>query len=356
MSDNKSMLAAVYHGPGILKLEQTPKPALPSDGYLVRVLYSGLCGTDIKTYKQGHRMFTPPCVLGHEFCGQIEAAGANADATLIGKAVVCAPYVNCGECEMCANGYAELCVNKSGTGGAFAEYVAIDGAVAAKGMVVVDAASGDSARLRQMALAEPLACILNSVEKSGVKAGQNVLVMGAGPMGLIHVAALKSMGMKRIIVTDFNEHRGQIAADLGADFVNPANVAAKECIADKLGGELLHHIIVCVGLPQAVEEAFVYATVGTTVNIFGGLKSGSTITIDPNAIHYNYVKLTGSFGFTPSQFKASAALIGNGKIELSKILTHTFPLSDISEAFAKSTDEQAVKIVIEIECLFVNTI
>ena len=99
------MKAVMYRGIGQIAVEEIAKPEMKADDYLVEVLYSGLCGTDIKTYKQGHRMFTPPCVLGHEFSGRIVAAGPEVDASLVGKKVVVAPYSGCGQCAMCRNGF-----------------------------------------------------------------------------------------------------------------------------------------------------------------------------------------------------------------------------------------------------------
>ena len=103
------MKAVMYRGIGQIAVEEIEKPVMSAKDYMVEVLYSGLCGTDIKTYKQGHRYFTPPCVLGHEFTGRIVDAGSEVDASLIGKKVVVAPYSGCGHCAMCTTGFEELC-------------------------------------------------------------------------------------------------------------------------------------------------------------------------------------------------------------------------------------------------------
>lgn len=337
------MKSAIYMGPGIINLEEVNKPVINANEYLIEVLCSGLCGTDIKTYKQGHHMFVPPTVLGHEFCGKIVEAGENVDSTLIGKKIVCAPYVSCGHCEMCQKGLEELCFNKIGTSGSFTEFLIIDTEVAKKGMVVLE----DNANVLEMSLAEPLACILNSIRKSNIQAGQNVLVMGAGPMGLIHVEVLKDFGCDTILVTEFNQNRTNIAKEMGAIVINPSVENVKDKIDEYTKHNGVDHIIVCVGLSSAVEEAFQYANNGTVINVFGGLKSGSMIQIDPNLIHYNNVTLVGSFGFTPTDFKLAARLLENGKVSLTKIITNTYKLSEIREAFENSSSPDVIKILVE---------
>ena len=342
------MKAVMYRGIGQIAVEEIEKPEINADQYLVKVLCCGLCGTDIKTYKQGHRMFTPPCVLGHEFCGEIVEAGENMDKSLVGKKIACAPYIGCGHCESCATGFEELCWEKIGTSGAFTEYLTVDADLAKRGMVVL----ADDADVRQMTLSEPFACIFNSMGKSQVKEGQNCLIMGAGPMGLLHIEGLKLKGAKKIIVTEYNDQRGAVAAAMGATVINPAKVeSTKKAIEEILDGESLHQIFVCVGIPAVVEEAMGLAYGGTTINVFGGLKTGATITIDPNIIHYSEVKLVGTFGFSDDNYMTSAKMLASGQVDMSQMITHVFPLADADKAFelgAHPTDD-VVKILIEMK-------
>ena len=342
------MKAVMYRGIGQIAVEEIEKPEIQADEYLVEVLYSGLCGTDIKTFKQGHRMFTPPCVLGHEFSGRIVAAGPEVDAGLIGKKVVVAPYIGCGHCALCSNGYEELCSTwpRPGTAGAFTEYLTVSADLAKGGMLVLD----DDMDEKVMTLAEPFACILNSMGKSKVKPGQNALVIGAGPMGLLHIEGLKMAGAKNIIVSEFSETRGELAASMGATVINPGKTPdVKAEIKKILNGEKLDQVFVCVGIPSVVEDAMLLVDKGGTVNIFGGLKSGATITIDPNIIHYSEVTLVGTFGFSSKNFMDAARGIAEGKVDLSKLVTHEFALEDADKAFelgAHPTDD-VVKIVVK---------
>ena len=344
------MKAVMYRGIGQIAVEEIAKPEMKADDYLVEVLYAGLCGTDIKTYKQGHRYFTPPCVLGHEFTGRIVAAGPEVDASLVGKKVVVAPYSGCGHCEMCESGFEELCTSwpRPGTEGAFTEFLTVSKALSEAAMLVME----DDMDEKVMSLAEPFACILNSMGKSQVKAGQNALVIGAGPMGLLHIEGLKLAGVKEILVSEFNETRGKIAESMGAKVINPGKTPdVKAEIKKLLGGKKLDQIFVCVGIPAVVEDAMKLIDKGGTVNIFGGLISGCTITIDPNIIHYSEVSVVGTFGFSSKNFMDAARSIAEGKVDLSNLVTHEFALEDADKAFelgAHPTDD-VVKIVVKMK-------
>lgn len=344
------MKAAVYRDIGQIVVEEKEKPVIKPNEYLMEVMYSGLCGTDIKTYKQGHRMFQPGSVLGHEFTGRIVEAGADVDPSLVGKYAVCAPYIGCGHCAMCKNGFEELCTTwpRPGAEGSFTQYLTISDELAKGGMLVLD----DDADLKTMTLAEPFACILNSMGKSQVKPGQTALVIGAGPMGLLHIEGLKLSGASKILVSEYSETRGEIAAAMGATVINPGKCDdLKAAIKAALDGQTLDQIFVCVGIPAVVEQAMTLADKGCTINIFGGLKNGCTITIDPNIIHYSEVKLVGTFGFSADNFMTAARLLASGQVDMSRMITHTFPLEEAPQAFelgAHPTDD-VVKIALQMK-------
>ena len=344
------MKAVMYRGIGQIAVEEIAKPEMKADDYLVEVLYAGLCGTDIKTYKQGHRYFTPPCVLGHEFTGRIVDAGSEVDASLIGKKVVVAPYSGCGHCEMCESGFEELCTSwpRPGTEGAFTEYLTVSKALSEAAMLVME----DDMDEKVMSLAEPFACILNSMGKSQVQEGQNALVIGAGPMGLLHIEGLKMAGAKNILVSEYNDTRCKIAEAMGAKTINPGKTPdVKAEIKKLLNGENLHQVFVCVGIPSVVEDAMLLVSKGGTVNIFGGLKTGCTITIDPNIIHYSEVKVVGTFGFSSKNYLDAARSIAEGKVDLGNLITHEFKLEEADKAFdlgAHPTDD-VVKIVVKMK-------
>ncbi len=339
------MKAAIYKGPELIEIEDIKDPKMKKDEYLVKVVYSGLCGTDVKTYKQGHRYFKPPCILGHEFSGIIVDAGEDVDQSLIQSKITCAPYVPCNNCSECRDELYELCNYKDGiSSGTFTEYITIPKNVAEKGMVILS----NDCNMLELSLSEPVACVLNSVRKLNFKPGSNVLIMGAGSMGLIHAEILKKFGANKILVTDFNEKRLNVAQELGAYVANPKKTVTKEWINEQTKGEGLDYIVVAIGAPEAVEEAFNYAGNGATVNIFGGLANGSRINIDPNIIHYNEVKLVGSFGFTPNDFRMAARLLQTQRISLGKIITDHIEIESLKKAFEMSLQQETIKVVISL--------
>ena len=339
------MKAAIYKGPGLIEIEDIKDPKMKKDEYLVKVVYSGLCGTDVKTYKQGHRYFKPPCILGHEFSGVIVDAGEDVDQSLIQSKITCAPYVPCNNCSECRDELYELCNYKDGiSSGTFTEYITIPKNVAEKGMVVLS----NDCNMLELSLSEPVACVLNSVRKLNFKPGSNVLIMGAGSMGLIHAEILKKFGANKILVTDFNEKRLKVAQEIGACVANPQKTDLKEWVKEQTKGEGLDYIVVAIGAPEAVEEAFNYANNGTIINIFGGLANGSRINIDPNIIHYNEVKLVGSFGFTPNDFRMAARLLQTQRISLGKIITAHIEIESIKKAFEMSLQQETIKVVISL--------
>ncbi len=339
------MKAAIYKGPGVIEIEDVKDPKMKKDEYLVKVVYSGLCGTDVKTYKQGHRYFKPPCILGHEFSGVIVDAGEDVDQSLIRSKITCAPYVSCNNCSECRKGLYELCNCKDGiSSGTFTEYITVPKNVSEKGMVVVN----NDCNMLELSLSEPVACVLNSVRKIGFKPGSNVLIMGAGSMGLIHAEIFIKFGANKVLVTDFNEKRLRVAQELGACVANPKKTAIKEWVMEQTNGEGLNYIVVAIGAPAAVEEAFNYANNGTIINIFGGLANGSRINIDPNIIHYNEVKLIGSFGFAPNDFQMAARLLQSQRISLGKIITDHIEIDYIKKAFEMSLKQETIKAVISL--------
>jgi L-iditol 2-dehydrogenase len=171
-------------------------------------------------------------------------------------------------------------------------------------------------------------------------------------MGPLHIEGLKMAGAKNILVSEYNETRGQIAEGMGAKVINPGKTPdVKAEIKKLLNGENLHQVFVCVGIPSVVEDAMLLVSKGGTVNIFGGLKTGCTITIDPNIIHYSEVKVVGTFGFSSKNYLDAAHSIAEGKVDLSSLITHEFKLEEADKAFdlgAHPTDD-VVKIVVKMK-------
>ncbi|MGI6672751.1 MAG: alcohol dehydrogenase catalytic domain-containing protein [Limnochordia bacterium] len=337
------MKAAVYQGPKQMSVEEVVVPVIGPGEILVNIKASGICGTDVKTYLRGHRFFQPPCILGHEFSGIVAEVGPQVRGLAVGDRVAVAPYVPCGFCPMCQAGYYELCQDKSGVAsGAFTEYVAVPGEVVDRGVVRLPEGMSFAAG----AMAEPVACVLNGLEDCRLAFGSTLLIMGAGPMGLLAVMAAFAQGVGQVIVSEYNEERLAVAAELGAIAVNPAKDDVLEVVKQATEGMLAQAVLVCVGFKEAVEEAQRYVAPGGVINMFGGLPKNETVTIDAGLIHYQQVSLVGSFGFTHIQYRRAVELMAHGRLDAERIITHTLPLEEAERGINLSAEQKALKVML----------
>ncbi len=340
------MKAAVYHGPGDLRVEQMARPEVRPGGALLQVSYCGLCGTDVKTYRRDHHMFPPPCVLGHEVVGRIVEMQNPSPSVSVkeGDLVAVAPYVPCFVCPLCARGRHELCRNKDWIEGGFAEYVSVPAGVLEKGTFGIP----NGLHPKTAALAEPLACCLNAVTDSRVRMGDTVLIMGAGPMGLLMLEACKAAGAARLLVSELDECRRSQAERHGALAVDPEQTDVVAWADDATGGSGVDVVFVCVGSAQAVEQGMAAAGPGGAVNVFGGLAGGAMISVDAKRVHYDEVTLAGSFGFAPEHFRVALGMLATGRVDVQGIITHEFGLDDAARAFETAAAGKCLKAMIRV--------
>lgn len=261
------MRAAVYRGPGALRVEQVPEPADPGRGdVVVAVRRAAICGTDSSEWAHGPLLAVPPVVLGHEFTGVVEATGPDVTSVSVGDRVVCGSGISCGECEWCRAGRTNLCARYRTIGlhvdGGLAEYVAAPARIC---LPVPDAVSDDAA-----AIAQPLAVALHAVRRSGVRRGQSCAVIGVGGIGAFIVAAALAAGASPLVALDVDEARLRTAQRLGASVVIDARRRAiDEAIHEALGLEGADVVIESSGVPAAPAAAIAAAKRGGRVLIVG---------------------------------------------------------------------------------------
>lgn len=321
------MKALMYVGEKQLRVEEVAKP----DGeFLVHVLGTTICGTDLKTYLHGHPYFKPPTILGHEFYGQVEKAPAETGYQP-GDYVVVAPYGDCGKCEACLSGNPELCKNKDYVEtGSFCEYVTVPLAFVERGVIKLNGPE------RVYALAEPLACVLVGVEQLNVKPTDRVLVIGGGPMGTLFALTYNAAGID-VRVAEINEKRRECLAKWDIKSA-PLDECYQQTTYDK--------IIVAVNKKELVEEAVVKVRDGGTVHVFAGLPSGTVLNIPGSDLHYRKVSITGSSGFNMATFHKAFDLIKANPENYERMITHTFPLEQGEAAFDMLRSGDAFKIMI----------
>ncbi len=346
------MLAAVYHGPHDLRVEEVARPEIGPGELLVRVLSASICGTDLRIYHGNHRMYTPGTVRipGHELVGTIAQVGRETSGYAVGERVFVAPNMGCGHCRECISGNNNLCANYDALGvtldGGFAEYVRVPERSVQQGNVIKINPQVDPA---VAALMEPFACVLRGQNALRIQPGEVVLIIGAGPIGIMHTKLARARGAGRVIVSEPVENRASQALQMGAHrVVNPAEEDLQAAIDQETGGRGADVIIVAAPVHAAQESALKLAAIGGRINFFGGLpKDRPTINLDSNLVHYKELVITGTTACSTHDCWQAAQLVNSGLIDLSDLVSQRFPLREAVRAFAAAEDRQSLKIVLE---------
>ena len=346
------MIAAVYHGPEDLRVEQLPMPEAGAGEMVLRVDYASICATDLRILRGAHRKYGPGTVRvpGHEVVGTIAELGSGASPGFrTGQRVFVAPNVGCGRCRQCERGQNNLCANYDALGitldGAFAEFVRVPAAFLEQGNVIPFDAGLDGAAV---ALAEPFACVLHGQQGLGISSEDVVLILGAGPIGVMHVLAARAAGAKKILVSEQSPERLRTAAAAGADrVVNFREESLPDVVAGETDGRGADAIVVAVGVHQAMEEALALAAIGGRINLFAGLPSGdSGIRLDANLIHYKELIVTGTTGCSTDDCRHSMELIRSGNVDLGPLIGGRYSLDRAIEAFAAARTGNVLKVVL----------
>jgi len=346
------MLAAVYYGPDDLRVEHRAVPEINPDEVLLKVTSTGICATDLRILHGAHRQYPAGTVRvpGHEVVGDIAAIGNRIKGLDVGQRVFVAPNMGCGHCCQCISGNNNRCASYTAIGvtldGSFAEYMRIPAAAVVQGNVMpidpgVDPASA--------ALIEPFACVVRGQDVLNIQPGDSVLVIGAGPIGVMHMLLARLRGANRVLVSELIPERAAQASQFGADrLINPAEQDLAEAVRDETDGEGADVVIVAAPAHRAMESALELAAIGGRINFFGGLpKDKPTITADANLIHYKELIVTGTTACSTNDCHRAAAIINAGRIDLSKLVSARFALADAVEAFATAEDRKALKVVLE---------
>ena len=318
-------------------LETLPDPVCEPGGLILRVKAASVCGTDIRIYRGiKTRGVRTPSVLGHEFAGVI--AESRDPAWRPGQRVAICPALSCGACRNCLEDAANICENLVAYGyeldGGFAELVHVPRAFVAAGNVI---ALTDHMSFEEAALAEPLACVINGQAQMRLEAGQHVAVLGAGPIGLLHVMLARARGAERITVVQRSPSRRVAALMLGAD----AAVAAEEAQGLKVDAA-----IVAVGSADLANLAARIVRPRGRINLFAGFPVGELQHFDLTAVHYGEHQVTGAFGLTLAQFREALHLIETGDVPAGKLVTHRVALGQAMEAIDLAARGEALKAVI----------
>ncbi|CAN5641024.1 zinc-dependent dehydrogenase [soil metagenome] len=343
------MLAAVFRGPGELKVGEVSTPEISPDEVLVKVGANTVCGTDVRILRgEKTRGIAQPVVLGHELSGHIAEIGNKVEGYEVGAPVVMAPAMACLHCFYCKRGMENLCQNKRIMGnivdGGLAEYVSIPGDAVRAGNLFM---AGKDLPPEQLALAEPLACCINGQSNYQVDVDDAVLVMEAGPIGLFHLQLALLAGARTVIVSNRSEARRNFATELGAHVtVDPASEDLWEVVAEHTDGLGADVSVICVGRPQLVNDALRATRKGGQVNVFAGLAGDGWSEIEANLIHYNELVLTGASDSKRRDYDTALRLIESGRIDAGRMVTHRFPLKETEKAIETSAGGEGIKVAV----------
>ncbi|MBN1992232.1 MAG: zinc-binding dehydrogenase [Anaerolineae bacterium] len=342
------MKAVLFYAPGDIRFEEIDRPQAGPGEVVVEIKAALTCGTDLKTYKRGHPLIIKkvPSVFGHELAGVIAEVGPGVNHFSVGQRVVAANSAPCHHCFNCQRGHLSLCQNLEFLNGAYAEYIAIPARIVAQNLLLIPT----GVTFRQAALTEPLACTIHGIERSEIRLGDTVCIIGQGPIGLMLTQLAKLKGA-RVIAVDRSAFRLAQAGRLGADELVDANAvpdpaaAVRDLTTENRGADV---VIEAAGLPETWEQALAMARPGGLVNLFGGCRSGTQIKIDTHRLHYDELKIIGVFHHTPRYIRAALSLIAGGQIEAEAMISHEMPLAQLEEALQLVASGNALKVAINI--------
>ena len=363
------MKAAILHGREKIQIEDIAPPALKPGEVRIRIEAALTCGTDLKVFKRGYhaKMIVPPAVFGHELAGVISeiappapslpmpggermvpCAGPGEELSNIwsvGDRVVVANSAPCGGCFHCHAGQENLCEDLLFLNGAYAEFLAVPERLVQKNLLRLKPETD----FRDAALVEPLACVVQGVEDTQLRAGQNALVIGAGPIGLMFVVLAKNLGC-HVTVAGRRAPRLEAAQRLGADEV--VDIGDGSGLVTKVREATKTHfdaVIEAVGQPVVWEAAAHLVRKGGTVNFFGGCPSGTTITLDTTLIHYSNLTLLASFHHTPRTIRRALEFIEAGVIRAADFVDGECPLTQLPELFkSMAAGNRVIKTLIRV--------
>jgi len=325
------MTAAVLYGKEHLEIEQVDVPTIGAGDVLVRVRAALTCGTDVKVFRRGYhaRMIKPPALFGHELAGDIVSVGEGVKGFHLGQRVMAANSAPCGVCFYCQRDQENLCEDLLFNNGAYAEYIRIPDRIVRRNMYVLE----DGVGYQDAALAEPLACVMRGLEESGIKPGDNVVIIGLGPIGMMFVRLAKSMYKARVIAVGRRQPQLDRAARMGADelILNKDGADAVSAVKAMTHGRGADVVIEAVGLPELWQLGVHMLRRGGVINFFGGCASGTEVGLDTNLLHYSELTCKASFHHTPALMRKALEAVTRGYITAKDFVNGVEPLTNLLE-------------------------
>jgi len=342
------MKAAILKAPGHLMLDEVAMPLCPDGGLVIKTQACSICSTDVKMFQHGHRDANYPRILGHEVTGVVVESRIPGDMFQVGDRVQIFPGICCGHCPACRRGIDNLCEHISIIGfshdGGFAEFLMVPPqSVAGGGVNLIPA----GVSYEEAALTEPLASCLNGQQLAGVTEADTVLILGAGPIGLLHAMLARVRGASRVLVAERLPARLAMAKLADIDRKIDINRESTEAVVQEETGGLGVDVILTASSEVTVSSLPELLAPGGRLCLFSGLPpETSQIPLDTNLIHYKELTITGAYGSTAAQNSAALRLIASGKVPVAWLITKRLPLGEIEEGMEYVADRKGLKAVI----------
>jgi L-iditol 2-dehydrogenase len=340
-----------FHAPGEVRIEDAPEPAVGPGELKLRVRACSTCGTDVKIRRFGHHHIVPPRIMGHEVAGEVVEVGDGVTGFGIGDRVQVIAAIPCGQCRDCRYGRMTVCPNQESIGyhyqGGFAEYMVVPAKVlAVDGVNLIP----EPVSFAEASVTEPLACVLNGQQLARVGAGDDVVIVGSGPIGCLHVRLARARGAGRVFLADLNADRLRLAADLVQPdaTVDASTVDLVDQIRTVTEGRGADVVISAAASGRAQEQALTMAARQGRISFFGGLpKDDPTIACDSNVVHYRELTIVGANGSSPAHNTEALRLIATGAVPVADLITHRLGLERALDAFDIVARGEAIKVTIE---------
>lgn len=344
------MKAVQLLGKENIQVNEIPRPEITEKEVLVKVRAASICGTDVRMYKNGYPTATEktPLTLGHEISGDIVEVGASVDFYKEGMRVAIAPNMGCGICEQCVSGNTHLCESYEAFGinlpGGFAEYLVIPEKAIRQGNISL---IPDSLSYEEAALIEPFSCVFNGQAIAGNNPGDNVLIIGSGPIGIMHAQLVRARGAGKVMMNDLSEERLADAKKIIPDLVTLTSKNLKEKIFAETNNQGVDLCIIAAPAPQAQEASFSYMAMNGRCLFFGGLPKGKEeVKLNTNILHYKQLRVYGCTRASLMSYRTSAQLVANGRIPLKELITNRCSIDDFALALENAKNAIGLKNVI----------
>jgi len=323
------MRVAMYYNNRDVRLEEIPTPKIGPGEILVKVIASGICGSDVMEW---YRIRKAPLVLGHEITGEIAEIGEGVKHYKITDRVFVSHHIPCNTCHYCLRGCHTACETLHTTNydpGGFAEYIRIPHLNVDRGVFLLP----DELSYEDGVFIEPLACVVRGQRLANLQPGQSILILGSGISGLLHLLLARTLGAGNIIATDISEYRLQMARKFGADAVIHAEEDIPARVRDINKGRLADLVVVCAGAPAAFTQALKSVDRGGTILCFATTEPGVDLSVPINEFWRNEIKLMPSYGNSPLDATVAIELIRSGRVPVGKMITHRLPLDKAGLGF-----------------------